>query len=958
MNRFGPTGAAMIAVALIAAPLQAQTIAPAKLARLEAMKKAADALDEGADPAAYRKAWDGVVAYAQTLYPAGHPELAVAESELVTADYLQGDIKGALARTENLIARLKPGGAPYATRVTDLMNGQFVILMTLGRHDEARKVGAEVLERRLAQYGGKASNEIAAAWSNYANAEFEFGNYDRAIELSRKAIAEAKRLDPVPPNAAVWMSNLPVYLSAAGQIEEAIEAGRATAADLEKFLPAGHPFMASNLNTLARLQLQLGRSSEAEVTARRAVDIAVARFGEKQQTANYMSTLAQALLAQGKIEEGRTVAEAATKILTTDLGAEADRTLIARETVAGALAASGDRAGALATQNAIAEIRARKFPPHHRDRIGGGDRMAVQALKLGAVAEARTAQAEAQRLRHLVLPPEDISTLAGEARLGAIEVRAGDTQAGLARARAAADAVDVRLRRLLAAGAHRTGQDLEARSAYGWALDAAIGANDPEQAFRFAQRVTMNSAGRAASEAAERSAAADPAVATLLRERQDAATELERLLDRQLRLAGRGADAATIEQAGADRKALTARLEERTAALRARAPASIAGELADPLTLRAAQAGLGEDEALLVAAVGEIRTGLFLITSDRVTMASADQGGEAINRLVSRLRVSFAPESQAPFDFAASGQLHAILFPRPIETAMAGKRRLLIAANSGLGALPFAALAPARGGQTLRTARWLVRDHALVTLPSIASVTTRREAAPQAGNPEQFVAVGAPLLAAAGPSSAPAFRSAGMARQVQDLPALPATEPELRAIGTALGARNQHVLTGAAATEEAIRTTDFGHAGVVAFATHGLVAGELDGLEEPALVVTPGGSDDGLLTASEIMRLRLDAAWVVLSACNTAAGGSADDAGLTGLARAFLYAGGRNLLVSHWAVRDDAAAYLSVETVKRYGRGTDPAEALRRAMLGMIDGRPVAASEQPVNWAPFVFVGR
>jgi CHAT domain-containing protein len=513
------------------------------------------------------------------------------------------------------------------------------------------------------------------------------------------------------------------------------------------------------------------------------------------------------------------------------------------------------------------------------------------------------------------------------------------------------------LRRLLAAGAHRTGQDLEARAAYGWALDAAIGADDPEQAFRFAQRVTMNSAGRAASEAAERSAAADPAVATLLRERQDAATELERLLDRQLRLAGRGADAATIAQAGADRAVLTARLEERTAALRARAPAFIAGELAEPLTLRAAQAGLGKDEALLVAAVGEIRTGLFLITNDTVTMASADQGGEAINRLVSRLRVSLAPGSPAPFDFAASGQLHAILFPKPIDTAMAGKRRLLIAANSGLGALPFAALAPARAGQTLRTARWLVRDHALVTLPSIASVTTRREAAPQAGNPEQFVAVGAPLLAA-DTGTAPAFRSAGMARQVRDLPALPATEPELRAIGTALGARNQHVLTGAAATEEAIRNTDFGHAGVVAFATHGLVAGELDGLEEPALVVTPGGNDDGLLTASEIMRLRLDAAWVVLSACNTAAGGSADDAGLTGLARAFLYAGGRNLLVSHWAVRDDAAAYLSVETVKRYGRGADPAEALRRAMLGMIDGKPVAGSEQPVNWAPFVFVGR
>ncbi|MFA6116300.1 MAG: CHAT domain-containing tetratricopeptide repeat protein [Sphingomonas sp.] len=957
MIRFGSGRGAALALVMLATPLAAQTVAPDKVARLETMKKAADALDEGADPAAYRKAWDAVVAYAASIYPAGHPEIAAAEGELVTADYLQGDIKGALTRSRDLIARLKLGGPAYATRVTDLMNGEFVILMTLGRHDEARIVGAEVLERRTAQYAGRAHVEVGAAYSNYANAEFEFGNYDRAIELSRRAVAEAKRLQPIPPNAALWMSNLPIYLGAAGRIEEAIEAARTTATDMEAILPPGHPFLSADLNTLARLQLQLGRASEAETTARRAVDMAVARFGEKQQTANYMSTLATALLNQGKVEEGRTVAEAAVRILAKDLGAEADRTLIARETVAAAQAASGDRAGALATQREVAEIRARKFPPHHRDRIGGGDRMAVQALKLGAIADARTAQAEAQRLRHLILPPEDISTLVGEARLGAIEVRGGDAAGGLARARAAALAVDGRLRQLLATGSYRTGQDLDARSAYGWALDAALGANDPDLAFRLAQRVTMNSAGRAASEAAARSGATDPAFATLLRDRQDSAIELERLLDRQVRLAGRGADAAAVEQMAVERRTLAARLEQRTAALRARAPDFVASELADPLSLAAVQAGLGKDEALFVAAVGEQRTGLFLVTRDRVTMASGEQGGEAINREVARLRASLAPDATAPFDFASSGRLHAILFPKAIGAAMAGKRRVLIAANAGLGALPFAALAPARAGQSLRTTRWLVRDHALVTLPSIAAVTAKRETAPQ-GRPAQFVAIGAPLLAAPATGGAPAFRSAGMAREVQELPALPATEPELRALGIALDAREQRVLTGAGATEAAIRALDFGHAGVVAFATHGLVAGELDGLEEPALVVTPGGDDDGLLTASEIMKLRIDAAWVVLSACNTAAGGSADDGGLTGLARAFLHAGGRNLLVSHWAVRDDAAAYLSVETVKRYGAGADPAEALRRAMLGMIDGKPVAGSDQPVNWAPFVFVGR
>ena len=146
---------------------------------------------------------------------------------------------------------------------------------------------------------------------------------------------------------------------------------------------------------------------------------------------------------------------------------------------------------------------------------------------------------------------------------------------------------------------------------------------------------------------------------------------------------------------------------------------------------------------------------------------------------------------------------------------------------------------------------------------------------------------------------------------------------------------------------------------VLALSTHGLVAGELDGLEQPALVLTPGGAggDDGLLTMQEIMALRLAGAWVVLSACNTAAGSGTDGSGLAGLARAFLHAGANNLLVSHWAVRDDVAAQLSTQTLSQYAKGNDPAQALQRAMLEMAQGQD-AALRDPALWAPFVFVGR
>lgn len=931
---------------------------PAEKARLDRMWKAADDLDEGADPAAYRKAFEAVVAHGATLYPPGHPELAWLESELVTADYLQGNIAGALARAERLGAQMEKGGESYRDRRMELANAQVVILMTISEADKARDLAARVLEWRIARSEGKPSSNVSAAYSNYANAEFEFGNHDRAIELVRKANSEDRRLDRIPVNAAPRFANLPIFLLQSGRLEEAIEEARNVQATLEGIMPKGHPYLATNLNTLARILLALGRPGEAEGVARNAVDIAVTRFGQSQQAVTYMTTLAQALTAQDKTDEAIAVSRAASDILAKDLGPDAQRTLMARETHAAALAAAGRGQEAIAILREVAEARTRKLPPFHRDQIGGRDNLAALAFKLGDMEMAKAVQSEAQALRHAAIPLEDTATLAGEARLAAIEARMGDRAAGLNGARAATALLDERLRRLSAAGTRRSGRELEVRAAYGWVLDAAMVAGDKDMAFALAQRLMESSAGRAVQEAAARSAAGDAQIAGLIRERQDAAIELEALLDRQLRLAGRGAGKAAIDAVAAERKAAAARLEQRTAALAARAPELVAPSGSEPLALTAAQAALGSDEALLVAAVADGRTGLFAVTREGAAMTTAPATAQAIAGLVTRLRSGLTPEASAAgagFDFDASAKLYELLFPEPIRAAIAGKPRLLIAANAGLAALPLATLAPRQDRPTLRNARWLVRDHVLVTLPSIASLAIARPES-EARKVRSFFAVGAPELAPAGATRA--FRSANMARQVRDLPGLPATEPELRAFGRALKAPEQFILTGSRATEQAIRGADLTRANVLAFATHGLMAGDLDGLEEPALVVTPGGGDDGLLTASEIMRLRLSADWIILSACNTAAGGAGDDSGLAGVARAFLYAGGRNLLASHWAVRDDAAAYLSVETVKRYGRGTDPAAALREAMLRMIDRPPFADAGQPINWAPFVFVGR
>jgi len=139
------------------------------------------------------------------------------------------------------------------------------------------------------------------------------------------------------------------------------------------------------------------------------------------------------------------------------------------------------------------------------------------------------------------------------------------------------------------------------------------------------------------------------------------------------------------------------------------------------------------------------------------------------------------------------------------------------------------------------------------------------------------------------------------------------------------------------------------------------VPGELKCKSEPALALTPPATataaDDGLLDASEVAQLKLDADWVLLSACNTASpDGKLGGESLSGLARAFFYAGARSVLASHWAVASRATVALTTGAFEALAR--DPAlgraEALRRSALKLAGEKDTG---HPFFWAPFVLVG-
>jgi CHAT domain-containing protein len=353
------------------------------------------------------------------------------------------------------------------------------------------------------------------------------------------------------------------------------------------------------------------------------------------------------------------------------------------------------------------------------------------------------------------------------------------------------------------------------------------------------------------------------------------------------------------------------------------------------------------------------------------------------------------------FDHVRAHKLYAALFGQ-IEDAIKDKH-LLIVPSGPLTQLPFQVLVTAPPtGRDHKSAAWLVRKHAVTILPAVSSLQALRRLAHASGAKKQMIGFGNPLLD--GNTSDARYAKYYQARaqlardnqQCQRTPSrqvvaavvarrgitlpqslanlshirmqdpLPETAFELCAVARALNADEADLRLGASASEHEIKTLNasgqLANYRIVHFATHGALAGELRGTTEPGLILTPpetpSEDDDGYLSASEIAELKLDADWVILSACNTAAGDAVGAQALSGLARAFIYAQARALLVSHWAVDSNATVKLITTAMRamannpRMGR----AEALRRAMLSLIDkGDPREA--HPAHWAPFIVVG-
>ncbi|HEY9884491.1 MAG TPA: CHAT domain-containing protein, partial [Thermosynechococcaceae cyanobacterium] len=298
-------------------------------------------------------------------------------------------------------------------------------------------------------------------------------------------------------------------------------------------------------------------------------------------------------------------------------------------------------------------------------------------------------------------------------------------------------------------------------------------------------------------------------------------------------------------------------------------------------------------------------------------------------------------------------KLHQLLI-EPIADLLprSSSARLIFIPQEALFLVPFVALQDANSN-------YLIENHTIVTAPAIQVLELTRKQRERQGNSRgQFFSsptpnprstpgtliVGNPTM----PSVSPA-----PGEPPEPLPPLPESEKEAIAIAQLLGTQ---ALTGNQATKASI-LKQLPAARLVHFATHGLLeygsqSASLEGLGVPgAIALAPSNADDGLLTTSEVLNLRLTAELVTLSACDTGQGRITGD-GVIGLSRAFIAAGVPSMIVSLWAVPDAATAKLMTTFYQTLQQQPDKAQALRQAMLITMKDYP-----DPVDWAAFTLIG-
>ena len=388
------------------------------------------------------------------------------------------------------------------------------------------------------------------------------------------------------------------------------------------------------------------------------------------------------------------------------------------------------------------------------------------------------------------------------------------------------------------------------------------------------------------------------------------------------------------------------------------------------IPLKAFQSLMRPGEVFVSYAFGD-NSGLVLAISAnsinvRQLKISASELAETIGEL--RGGVIVRDGRVGNYDLKLAYRLYRVLLS-PIQDDLDQANRLFVATSGALASLPLSALVtqdPANDNPA--QAQWLIKRLAISQMPSASAFAALRRQVTESKATRPFIGIGNPQFTGNTKGMFSALSRCGDDNPISPeilaaLPPLPDTADEIRMVARTVGANDEDILLGAAATEKGLKSHPLDQYRILYFATHGLLPSELRCQAEPALALTPPPQpaqtkdEDGLLEAGEIARLKLDADLVVLSACNTATvGGKFGGETLASLSDMFFYAGSRAVLATHWPVPSASTSRLMARLFQYHAANSldGYAMALQQAQISLLT---TPETSHPIHWAGFSLIG-
>lgn len=951
-----------------------------------------------------------VVDALQKNIPPTDPRIAQALANLATASLLQGNAGEAEKLYKQALDIATKSLGPNDPAVVRLIGNLGDVYTSQARYDEAETQYKQALA--LAEKNnGPNSLQVALVLNNLTKIYEEQSRFAEVETATKRALAiREQALGPNHPDVAASLNNLAHVYERVGRYAEAESLYQRTIEIWEKAVGSNHPRLATSLLNLASVYADEGRFDEAEALYKRSLGIREAVFGpDSIQVATILNNLAAIYESEERYSDVETFSKRALVVAEKTLGPDnADTAKVVRKL---GVAYDGQQryADAEAQFNRALAIFTKALGPSHRyvatvliseghlfeheGRYEEAEQAYKRALAINEKARGVNHPEVARGLNDLALlsisrnNPANAIVYSRKATAAVLAQADGDVSEGKSLSDRSDGGIEQRSNIFVT---HVTGLAAAARAGSGGAR--ALG----QEAFEVAQWAIQSSAGAALQQLGPRFAAGNDVLAALVRTNQDLSAYLR---DRNRALVGAlsnpdgQSNTVRINEIRKNIADAESKLTANSQKLQEQFPEYTKLAMPKPVPVDDAQKLLGPDEAMVLLLTGDKESYVFALTADDFDWHAIPLGGGDLAAEIAKFRAGLDVDRLQPFDLNLAYQMFGQLIG-PIDGLVKNKRNLLVVSSGALTALPFHLLvsekptkvalqlngkAPEQDSAAYRDAAWLIKRQAVSVLPSVASLRVLRSFVRRDLNQKPLVGFGDPVFSqdrAPGNSRAAVqtrsvsrsytdfWRGAGLDRSaLASAPSLPDTADELRAVARDLGADASDIHLGRDASVTTVKHTPLKDYRIVYFATHGLVAGDIKGLAEPALLLSlpaiPTPEDNGLLTASEAAQLKLNADWVVLSACNTAAGDKPGAQALSGLARAFFYAGARALLVSHWPVASEAATRLSTSTFEtlKLQPTLGRAEALRRAMLTYLNDPSAPTNAHPAIWGPFSLVG-